>query len=315
MNASSRSRRFALGEACGLRLRQLSGRARFLLADRPATSSAVDRLRREVGSGEPGSAPIFILGSGWRTGSTLLQRMLNDNGDLLIWGEPYSEGAVVQRLAESLTFLDPAAGRFEGRILPDGDQPPSAEEWTATMTPPLHHLLAAQRAMLDRLFAAPARQHGRARWGIKEVVWDRSVIDLLVTLYPDARFVLLVRDPVAQWISYRPRTRKPWFYRWPERPIGSPVSFGRMWRDLVTDFVAADRDLAHATIVRYEDLQSPGELNRLTEFLDLPTPLAAESRRVGSSNNQRFYTTDLPGWERAAVRRLTAALAPAVGYA
>lgn len=311
----NRSRFGMVREAGGFRLRQLAGQVRLRLADPAQTTSAIDRLRAEGGTGEEGMAPVFVLGGGWRTGSTVVQRMLNDGGDLLVWGEPYGEGAIVQRLAESLSFLDPACGRSESMLLPDGADLPAVSEWTANMTPPMHHLVAAQRAYLDRLFAAPAHRHGYERWGVKEVVWGRAEIDLLAMLYPDARFVLLVRDPLTQWASYRPVTRKPWFQRWPERPVGSPLSFGELWRDLVTDFIAADRELPQATLVRHENLHDPDELSRLTEFLDLRKPLNADAPRVGSSGSIRYFTTTVPAWEKAVIRRLTAKAAGEVGYA
>ena len=34
--------------------------------------------------------PVFVLSAGWRSGSTLLQRMIMENNrDLLMWGEPF----------------------------------------------------------------------------------------------------------------------------------------------------------------------------------------------------------------------------------
>ena len=32
-------------------------------------------------------SPIFIFTTGWRTGSTLLQRLITSSGETLIWGE------------------------------------------------------------------------------------------------------------------------------------------------------------------------------------------------------------------------------------
>jgi Sulfotransferase family len=296
------------------RARQLVNRVRVRLSGNASTSAALARLRRDGGLGPYGSRPIFVLGGGWRTGSTLLQRMLNQTGDLLIWGEPYSEGAIVQRLAESLTFLDPQRGRFHGRILPDDGALPPPDVWTANLTPPVVHLIAAQRAMLDRLFALPAQQHGCSRWGIKEVVWGRDVVDLLSLLYPDARFLLLVRDPLAQWRSYRPKTRRPWYFRWPDAPVGSPFSFGRLWDRLAHDFLAADAEVPQATLVRYEDLKDPAELARLTDFLELREPLRPDAPEVGSSRERAFFTDALPAWEKIAIRRLTASGAQMIGY-
>lgn len=278
-----------------------------------SSRAAIHSLIEDAASSGPDDAPIFVLGAGWRTGSTLVQRMLNAQPGVLIWGEPFGEGAILQRLAESLAFLDPEHGRFYGRILPDDGELPTEDDWIANLIPPLQHLLPAHRALLDRLFRVPAASHGCSRWGIKEVVWGRDVIDLLAALYPASRFVLLVRNPVDQWRSYRPHTvRHPWFYRWPESPIGSPLSFGTMWNRLVCEYAAADSEVPQATLVRYEDLSSQKELDRLSAFLDLPVPLRVVSR-VGSSVGKINYR-DVPRWERSLLRRLTAQGAELVRY-
>ena len=296
-----------------LRSRQLANHVLLKLSRPAGVGAACRRLSADLTAPADDDSPIFLLGSGWRTGSTLLQRMLNATPKTLIWGEPYSEGAIVQRLAESIAFLDPDDGRFHGRILPDGADLPDEDEWTANLTPPLPWLALAQRAMLDQLFKEPARLHGAERWGIKEVVWGRDVIDLLALLYPAARFVLLVRDPVAQWRSYRPQLRRPWFYRWPESPVGSPVGFGRLWDRLVQDFLSTAADLPRATLVRYEDLGDPAELERLTEFLALDVPLRSGLARVGSS--PRSAAEMPPQWETALIRRITRNRAEPMGYA
>ena len=45
--------------------------------------------------------PIFVLAAGWRTGSTLLQRMIIEAG-ALVWGEPYSQAGPSQAMASVL---------------------------------------------------------------------------------------------------------------------------------------------------------------------------------------------------------------------
>src|SRR3954451_10754437 len=131
----------AAGGTWTLVSRQLVNRALLRLAP----SASVGAACRRLSTGLPGPAdqdsPIFVLGSGWRTGSTLVQRMINATPGTLIWGEPYSEGALVQRLAESIAFLDPENGRFNGRILPDDAEPPGGDEWTANLTPPLARMV------------------------------------------------------------------------------------------------------------------------------------------------------------------------------
>jgi hypothetical protein len=292
--------------AIEFRTRQLGLRLLRMFDPEASTRAGIERLGSVAASPKPDARPIFVLGAGWRTGSTLVQRMINAVPGVLIWGEPYHEGALVQRLAESLSFLDPTNGSWDSWVLADGAALPSEDEWVALLTPPLESLVGGYRAMLDRLFQHPAQQQGCSRWGVKEVIWNRDCIDLLRLLYPDSRIVLLVRDPLHQWYSYRPETARPWFFRWPDQPIGTPFSFGRMWQRLVTDFVEADRSFSNVTLVKYEDLRKPEKLENLSKFLDLPEVLRSDLSRVGSSRESRFFTTDVPAWENALIRRLTA---------
>jgi hypothetical protein len=49
--------------------------------------------------------PLFILSAGWRSGSTLLQRMLIGNEQLMIWGEPYHRSNIVESMLGQLALL------------------------------------------------------------------------------------------------------------------------------------------------------------------------------------------------------------------
>ena len=48
---------------------------------------------------EDAAAPIFLLSAGWRSGSTLLQRLIMSDKHVLIWGEPYDECGAIQAMA------------------------------------------------------------------------------------------------------------------------------------------------------------------------------------------------------------------------
>lgn len=274
------------------------------------------RLQDEVA--DDGSTPVFVLGAGWRTGSTLVQRVLNSAEGVLIWGEPFSESNLVPRLASSLAFLDPEHGHFDGDhavLGPDQDLP-DEDDWTALMSPPLGQLVRGYRALVEETFRVPAEQHGCDRWGVKEVVWDGDCIRLLRLLYPQARLVLLVRDPRTQWRSYRPMTTPhPWFYRWPGSPVRGPVAFAGTWSRLVRDFIEADASSGAVALFRYEDLGFPGERARLAEHVGLELSESAFERRVGSSTANDYYDLRVPRWERAVIERRTAATRRLLGYA
>jgi ABC-type uncharacterized transport system YnjBCD ATPase subunit len=50
-------------------------------------------------------APIFLLATGWRAGSTLLQRMLVTDPRVILWGEPFCDLALPSRVAEMVGHI------------------------------------------------------------------------------------------------------------------------------------------------------------------------------------------------------------------
>ena len=48
------------------------------------------------------TSPIFLFSAGWRSGSTLLQRLVMSDKQVLIWGEPYDECGPVQAMAQTM---------------------------------------------------------------------------------------------------------------------------------------------------------------------------------------------------------------------
>ena len=81
--------------------------------------------------------PIFIFASGWRAGSTLLQRLVVSGGDALIWGEPWAFCDHVRTLARTLRPLreqDPPEEFFFDHIQ-DHSRTRWQEEWIANLYP------------------------------------------------------------------------------------------------------------------------------------------------------------------------------------
>src|SRR5258708_2685540 len=48
-------------------------------------------LVREYQEERDDECPIFLLATGWRSGSTLLQRIVSTDPNVLLWGEPLGE--------------------------------------------------------------------------------------------------------------------------------------------------------------------------------------------------------------------------------
>jgi hypothetical protein len=64
------------------------------------TLSALDFGAKEDDGNE---SPIFLLSTGWRSGSTLLQRILVTDPSVLLWGEPLGEMALISQITTMFT--------------------------------------------------------------------------------------------------------------------------------------------------------------------------------------------------------------------
>ena len=74
------------------------------MTDRPSITDGIDSLRRRFSIPEFADAgrPVFLLAAGWRSGSTLVQRLLASTRRLMMWGEPYDHCGLIRSLAGSL---------------------------------------------------------------------------------------------------------------------------------------------------------------------------------------------------------------------
>jgi hypothetical protein len=148
---------------------------------------------------------VFVLGAA-RTGTTLLQRLLNAYEDVLVWGEhegflePVATGLF--RALESRNIFDPSK-----RVTDAVRDSRPGERWQAWMNwGEPEDWKDAFRAFLERLFV-PDGLPGKRWWGFKEIRYmanpaDRT-LDLLRELYPDALFAFIVRHPLNAIASVR----------------------------------------------------------------------------------------------------------------
>src|SRR5512145_2065807 len=133
----------------------------------------------------PAADPVLVLGVR-RSGTTLLRVMLDRNPELAVPDESY--------------FVPQLADRHRGRIdvdafVDDLRRLPTLREWDV----PAGEVRARLRpgATLGDGIAAVyevyAGRHGKARWGDKTPMYMEH-LDLLERLFPEARYVHLVRD-------------------------------------------------------------------------------------------------------------------------
>lgn len=259
---------------------------------------------------EGDDAPIFLLSAGWRAGSTLLQRLIMSDPAVLMWGEPYDECGVVQRMAEMLKAFRPGWPPEDYYYT---EAKPKSGDWVANFFPRPDALRRGHRALFDASFAEPARRAGARRWGIKEVRLGVEHAHYLRWLYPAAKFVFLYRNPLDAYISYC-RFGRNWYDLWPEKPVFTPAAFGAHWRELTTGFLR-DAPTFGALVVRYEDLVAakPDLLDRLDTELGVRVERSVLSKKVGSSERggERAWVSRL---EKSLLRRAVSPLAQELGY-
>lgn len=237
-------------------------------------TSISSRWTVDVDEPLPCENPIFILAAGWRSGSTLLQRMLVADPELMIWGEPHDRAQIIQGLcAQWLPFT--ANWPNESHQAPLDPAEELTESWLANRSPSATALRQAHRLFFDRLFGEPARQAGRTRWGLKEVRLDASHAMYLRWLFPASRILLLVRNPFDAYASYK--QRGPWFFEWPKEPVQGVAAYGEIWSRLATQFHELSSN-SQCMLLRYEDLEE--SVHSLREHTGLSTVAAPSELSV-----------------------------------
>ena len=271
---------------------------RQALLKHPSIFTGMEQLQRAHPITDPNDeeAPIFLLSAGWRSGSTLLQRLIMSDSRVLIWGEPYDECGMIQALADSMKAFradwPPAEYYYDGT--PPADL---SGNWIANLFPSLEDLRKAHRAFFDTMFSLPAKHGGATRWGIKEVRLSSEHAHYLRWLYPKAKFVFLYRNPLDAYRSYA-RYGRSWYDLFPNKPMFTPTAFGRHWRQLMQGYLSDAKKL-DALLVRYEDLigERP-PLEEIDAYLGIRTNHAILGAKVGSSERggQKARLSALEKW-------------------
>jgi sulfotransferase family protein len=287
---------------------------RQALARAPGIATGIEALRSACPATPTDSddeEPIFLLSAGWRSGSTLLQRLIMSDSRILIWGEPYDECGMIQALAETMKAFrsnwPPAEYYYDGT--PPGQL---SGNWIANLFPSLEDLRKGHRALFDTMFSAPARRAGASRWGIKEVRLGIEHGVYLRWLYPKARFVFLYRNPLDAYRSYS-RYGRNWYDIFPDRPVFTPTAFGTHWRQLMEGFLK-DAERLDALLLRYEDLIGGNPpLDEIEAYLGIQVNRAVMGAKVGSSERGGEMAS-VTGLEKWLLRRAVSPAAQQLGY-
>jgi len=239
-------------------------------------SSPAPEERHGAGDGRP--APAFIA-CGARSGSTLLRWLIDSHPQLSCPGES-DLALLLERFIRSATALS---------------SPPPTDEGP---------VVARARAAADALIAAHLNVAG------KERLCDKSLsnalhLELLATAWPDARFVLLHRQPMDFVMSAIDGS--PWglsgygFGEWAQRsPTDTVVAMVGYWLDRTRRLLAFEERFADRCLrLRYEDLVANPEaalagIWQLLAVPPLPEParaaFAAPHHGHGGADHKVWYT-------------------------
>ena len=256
-------------------------------------------------------APIFLLSSGMRTGSTLLQRILVTDRRLLLWGEPMEEMGVPSRIAAMLSdSLSPAILRV-WKEQPSPTSSGLSKSWIAHLDPSPDDFRLALRSMFDRWLGQPARQHGFSRWGFKAVRLSATDASLLHWLYPNAKFVLLTRHPYECYRSFADAGWEDSFLRYPDLRINSAASFASCWNRIATSW--SELPVGFPAIrIKYEELLSGTfDFRKFESWLGLQLQ---ENEALSASVGATATRASLRWYERFIVEREARPGMRALGY-
>jgi hypothetical protein len=291
------------------------------LQSEPETFPSVAQLTRSIqalrcgpsdsNSKESEESPIFLMSTGWRAGSTLLQRVLVTDPRLLVWGEPLAEMGLLSRLTEMVSnSLSPRDLKlwYEQDNL---DLSSLTTSWIATLSPPGSDLRNALRGLFVQWLGGPARRRGFVRWGLKEVRLGGAEASLLYWLFPRAKFVVISRHP---YDCYRSFTDSGWhqlYYRHPEVRIDSAAGFAKHWNRLALSW--AELPVGFPVFhIKYEDLTSGKvDFRELESFLGIEIN---EGIALSASVGGTAVRNRLSWYERLIIAHETAEGMLALGY-
>ena len=252
--------------------------------------------------------PIFIFGFP-RSGTTLLQRLLNSYPDILIWGE-------------HVAFLkDVANAYFQVWQNPDFFKSPTPLSEVLKETKPLtewqgwlnwvaeEEWKQLYRQFLESIFV-PGGLPGKRFWGWKEVHYmgsnEEQTLPFLANIYPEAKYVFLVRSGFNTMASFSLWPRRSNIAEWKQEGC-------EQWKKMIRSFRDWHRSgRVESFWIQYEELiTGEGEVRRLLKSVgkrlgdDQRTILQAETGRGSSFGTQSYNER----WKQLSTLRLGVALA------
>lgn len=206
---------------------------------------------------------ILISSATHRSGSTMLQRIFNARKKTLIWGE---HKGVLTDFCNLHKKVSRYANKFQNQRKKYFNTNENPSNWIATMNPSKAFIDNAVhqsvKAFFDHLYAEQCETHDII--GFKEVRYGSAELELFRKCYPEAKIILLVRDPRNVWKSHSANLRI-------EVYNNSLSKFIQTWRNRVSYYIDYAKNDPNAYFLKYEDIvaRKPEAINVILHAADI----------------------------------------------
>lgn len=189
---------------------------------------------------------IIISSATHRSGSTLLQRILNARKKTLIWGENGGCLTNFYQIYTNTIYYSNYSRKEREDYFNNGENP---NNWIACMTPPPDEVEKAMIKTVKTFHNSLYRENYEYMhdlFGYKEVRYGIQELNLLRKCYPNCIIILLIRNPVNVWKSLSNRGRT--------ETYGSLEKFTKLWSNRVNSYLKLSQQDNKMHLIRYEDI-------------------------------------------------------------
>lgn len=254
-----------------------------------------------------GSLPppsLLVAASFHRSGSTLLQRYVTAATDTFVWGENGLLGPALRSVLRNWP-QEAHNERDYAAVMADPDL--AERKFLPNLAPPREHVHDVLRRTVSEIYRDIPRSF--RSWGWKAVRYGRGEIDLVRSLFPDIRILLLVRNP---WDVARSIRRKGWIDRrgWFE----DMAQVANLWAERTAGFLELGRvGDENVHLVRYESLEQ--RITELNAFLGVEGDGAwREVSKLTLGAAPAFSRYDLTPEDVETIERIAGDVASDLGY-
>ena len=253
------------------------------------------------------TSPVVVIGLP-RSGSTFLSSVLSALDNWYVFDDLYlyqrvkglqAEGILkpeqLQELVERLGWTVRARVRFEQHFLKPQCTWEDVDRMVEAVLETFKDRSIYWHELLEEWLMRLTLHHGKTCWGYK-TPQDFMHMDLLTEIFPDIRFIFIVRDPLKVMASMKyvnQQDGKPQQYH--------PIAYALYWKmayEKVHNFINSKKASVH--IVKFEDLVTDpnAEAKQLADFLGttVSSQISNQGSNTSFASHKRREITKTEAW-------------------